>query len=158
VVNPNIFVDDQKLDMKNSIFNNKCFKPSVVPSYEYQYDPPIFFEETNIPPQTTKLSETPIKLIVNNILIDGDFELINQTDSNIVYKSKDTNKPKTRVEFSKNNVQGITVRQSAPVGDIAKINALKPFVPEKKEDAFSTILPRIASMFSMLSPGGGAAA
>lgn len=157
VINPDIYINDKKLDMANSVFNNICFKESVVPTYQYQYDPPIFFEETDATVTYGELSEIPVRLVVNNILIDSVFNLTSTSSTNNVYTST-SNNPTTRIEFGKNNVQGITVRQTAPIPDVSKVKTLAPFIPEKKEDAFSTVLPRITSMFSMLSPGGGAAA
>lgn len=156
VVNPDIFINDKKLDMQNSVFNNICFRQSVVPTYSYQYDPPIFFEETSSPIQYPILSDIPIKLVVNNILIDEVFTLTTTPSSDIAYISVSDN-PKTRIQFGKNNIQGITIQQNSAGVDISSIKNLSPFVPKKNDSAFLTILPRIASMFTMLSSGGGSA-
>ena len=151
VVNPNIFINGSPVDLKDTVFDNICFKQSVVPNYSVNYEPPIFFEETTKPVTNSIIRELPVKLVINNILIPGQFFPETTTTSTISYKADN----KT-VQFSNNNVQGITIRKNSQPVDLNEITSLQPFIKQPSDDVFQTILPRIVSILSMLSPGGGA--
>jgi hypothetical protein len=155
LINPEIFLNGAKIDLKDTIFNNVCFQEVVVENPSVNYEPPIFFEESSDPITEEKIDKIPVTLNINNIPVNLKFYPTPQLFGNnpIAYKSGNT-----QVEFSKNNMQGTNIRKNSNPIQLATIPSLAPILPEPKKDPFATIIPRIASMAPMLSPGGGAAA
>jgi hypothetical protein len=155
LLNPDIYVNGNKIDLKDTIFNNICFQEVVVDNLPVNYEPPIFFEDSSNPIEETKIDQIPVTFIINNIPVNLKFFPSPQRFGNnpIAYKSGNT-----QVEFSKNNIQGTTIQKNSAPTQLSAIPSLAPILPEPKKDPFASIIPRIASMTSMLSPGGGAAA
>ena len=151
IVNPQITIDNNNIELKNTIFGTNCFE--IEDSDRLLYSPPITFEEdTGQPP--SNYSNIPINFIINgNDKISDTFFLQKIEPDSYRYISG-----KTVLTVAAANIRNVALVTNGKETNMSKLTKLIPMVLAGLgfiQNLSNVVMPRGTSGGPMMSRGGG---
>lgn len=152
IQNPDISVNNKKVDVNATIFGIKCFIP--INNNHINYNPPILFETSTSTSFPADYNNIPIKMTINGSnKITRDFYYSSSNGNNFVYKGGDMT-----IGINANNIQKITLATNGSPTKISKLQKILPLIIANLgllQTLGNIIMPRGSSRGPMISRGGG---
>jgi len=152
VQNPDITINDKKVDVNATIFGVKCFVP--IDNSNLRYNPPILFETSTSSNFPENYNDIPIRMTINGSnKITQDFYYSSMNGNSYIYKAGNM-----AVGISADNINKITLATNGSPTNISKLQKILPLIIANLgllQTLGNIIMPRGTTNKTMISRGGG---
>ena len=152
VQNPDITINDKKVDVNATIFGVKCFVP--IDNTTIRYNPPILFETSTSSDFPANYNDIPIRMTINGSnKITQDFYYYTMNGNSYIYKAGNMT-----VGISADNINKITLATNGSPTNISKLQKILPLIIANLgllQTIGNIIMPRGTTNNTMVSRGGG---